>query len=293
MRKQQSKVLVPSREKQFIPQARANSSPTNQKTYNRETAVINQTAGRGAAGTLCFFEACKVKKSTVVHPGSSKCTKKLSHQEKSGQLPQVVRMKSTSPFPTDTSQGVPFLELEILFIYKSECTSVKDTLNLTGAKIGERLKAEAECNLAINVVPVPGTDSFEVQGRGEMQLGILIENMRREGFELSVSPPKVMYKTENGERLEPLEEVTIEVNEEHVGIVMEALSHRRGELIDMGPCAGSEGRSRLSLICPSRGLVGYRSVFSADTRGTGFYASCISKLWKTSWSSRECEERGI
>ncbi|GAB2274757.1 hypothetical protein Dimus_009530 [Dionaea muscipula] len=145
----------------------------------------------------------------------------------------------------------------------------KDGTHLTGGKIGERLAAEAETNLAINVIPGI-SESFEVQGRGELQLGILIENMRREGFELSVSPPKVMYQTKNNEKLEPLEEVTVEINEEHVGLVMEALSHRRAEVIDMGPVPGHVGRTRLSLTCPSRGLVGYRSVFNSDTRGTGF-----------------------
>ncbi|RDX68344.1 typA [Mucuna pruriens] len=145
----------------------------------------------------------------------------------------------------------------------------RDGTHLTGGRIGDRLMAEAETNLAINVLPGL-SESFEVQGRGELQLGILIENMRREGFELSVSPPKVMYKTENGQKLEPVEEVTIEVNDEHVGLVMEALSHRRAEVNDMGPVSGTVGRTRLSLTCPSRGLVGYRSVFSSDTRGTGF-----------------------
>ncbi|XP_014524423.1 uncharacterized protein LOC106780641 [Vigna radiata var. radiata] len=145
----------------------------------------------------------------------------------------------------------------------------RDGTHLTGGKIGDRLMAEAETNLAINVLPGL-SESFEVQGRGELQLGILIENMRREGFELSVSPPRVMYKTESGQKLEPVEEVTIEVNDEHVGSVMEALSHRRAEVTDMGPVPGTVGRTRLSLTCPSRGLVGYRSVFSSDTRGTGF-----------------------
>ncbi|GER26323.1 elongation factor family protein [Striga asiatica] len=145
----------------------------------------------------------------------------------------------------------------------------RDGTYLTGRQIGDRLMAEAERNLAINVLPSM-SESYEVQGRGELQLGILIENMRREKFELSVSPPKVMYKTEKGQKLEPIEEVTIEVNEEHVGLVMEALSHRRGEITDMGPVPGNIGRTRLCLTCPSRGLVGYRSVFNSDTRGTGF-----------------------
>ncbi|XP_072968028.1 uncharacterized protein [Typha angustifolia] len=146
----------------------------------------------------------------------------------------------------------------------------RDGTHLTGGKIGDRLTAESETNLAINVLPGPLSESYEVQGRGELQLGILIENMRREGFELSVSPPRVMYKTEGNEKLEPIEEVTIEVNDEHVGLVMEALSHRKAEVVDMGPVAGTTGRTRMSLTCPSRGLVGYRSVFSSDTRGTGF-----------------------
>ncbi|KAL8131395.1 uncharacterized protein LOC141711578 [Apium graveolens] len=145
----------------------------------------------------------------------------------------------------------------------------KDGTHLTGGKIGDRLMAEAETNLAINVIPGIG-ESYEVQGRGELQLGILIENMRREGFELSVSPPRVMYKTENNVRLEPIEEVTIEVDEENVGGVVEALSHRKGEVVDMSAVPGDVGRIRMSLTCPSRGLVGYRSVFSSSTRGTGF-----------------------
>ncbi|XP_043805477.1 50S ribosomal subunit assembly factor BipA isoform X3 [Manihot esculenta] len=173
----------------------------------------------------------------------------------------------------------------------------RDGSHLTGGKIGDRLMAEAETNLAINVIPGL-SESYEVQGRGELQLGILIENMRREGFELSVSPPKVMYKTVKGEKLEPIEEVIIEINEEHVGLIMEALSHRRAEVVDMGPVPGNIGRTRLSLTCPSRGLVGYRSVFSSDTRGTGFmhraflsinglwynHSTCINEF-RSSWNT--------
>ncbi|KAL5864776.1 hypothetical protein ACOSQ3_002290 [Xanthoceras sorbifolium] len=155
----------------------------------------------------------------------------------------------------------------------------RDGTHLTGGRIGDRLMAEAETNLAINVLPGLA-ETYEVQGRGELQLGILIENMRREGFELSVSPPKVMYKTEKGVKLEPIEEVTIEVNEEHVGLVLEALSHRRAEVMDMGPVAGNDGRSKITLTCPSRGLVGYRSVFSSDTRGTGFMHRAFLKYEK-------------
>ncbi|KNA26008.1 hypothetical protein SOVF_001230 [Spinacia oleracea] len=175
---------------------------------------------------------------------------------------------------TEVMTTLPTVELDpptisMTFGVNDSPLAGKDGTHLTGGKIGDRLMAEAETNLAINVIPTI-SESFEVQGRGELQLGILIENMRREGFELSVSPPKVMYKIENREKLEPLEEVTIEVNEEHVGLVMEALSHRRGEVVDMGPVPGHAGRTRLSMICPSRGSVGYRSVFFSVTRGTGF-----------------------
>ncbi|CAI9277228.1 unnamed protein product [Lactuca saligna] len=103
-----------------------------------------------------------------------------------------------------------------------------DGPQLTGGKIGDRLLAEAKTNLAIKTIPGLAK-SYEVRGRGELQFGILLENMRRENFELSVSPPRVMYKIEKGVKLEPIEEVTIKVNEEHVGMVMEALSHRRSK----------------------------------------------------------------
>ncbi|EXB54132.1 GTP-binding protein TypA/BipA-like protein [Morus notabilis] len=175
---------------------------------------------------------------------------------------------------TEVTTPLPTVELDpptisMTFGVNDSPLAGRDGSHLTGGKIGDRLMAEAETNLAINVIPGL-SESFEVQGRGELQLGILIENMRREGFELSVSPPKVMYKNENGEKLEPIEEVTIEINEEHVGLIMEALSHRRAEVTDMGPVPGNDGRTRLCLTCPSRGLVGYRSVFSSDTRGNGF-----------------------
>eukprot|EP00698_Gefionella_okellyi_P004972 TRINITY_DN14584_c0_g1_i1.p1 TRINITY_DN14584_c0_g1~~TRINITY_DN14584_c0_g1_i1.p1 ORF type:complete len:638 (-),score=160.51 TRINITY_DN14584_c0_g1_i1:11-1723(-) len=138
---------------------------------------------------------------------------------------------------------------------------------LTGSMIGDRLKAEADVNVAIQIVQAPGKDMFEVRGRGELQLGILIENMRREGFELSVSPPTVVYKTsETGQRLEPIEEVMIDVDAEYMGAVIEKMSLRKGELQDSKDIMG---KTRLRFLCPARGLIGYRSEFSTDTRGTG------------------------
>jgi GTP-binding protein len=134
--------------------------------------------------------------------------------------------------------------------------------------IRERLMREAELNVAIKVTDTPGGDAFEVAGRGELQMGVLIENMRREGFELSISRPRVLMRTENGQRLEPIEEVTIDVDDEYTGSVIEKITGpRKGELAEMKP-AGA-GKTRIIAYVPSRGLIGYHGEFLTDTRGTG------------------------
>ena len=133
--------------------------------------------------------------------------------------------------------------------------------------IRARLMREAESNVAIRVSDTPGGDAFEVAGRGELQMGVLIENMRREGFELSVSRPQVLFREENGQRLEPIEEVTIDVDDEYSGAVIEKLALRKGELAEMRP--GGVGKTRLIAHVPSRGLIGYHGEFLTDTRGTG------------------------
>ena len=134
--------------------------------------------------------------------------------------------------------------------------------------IRERLMKEAELNVAIKVSDTPGGDAFEVAGRGELQMGVLIENMRREGFELSISRPRVLFKEENGVRLEPIEEVTIDVDDEYTGAVVEKLTGpRKGDLVEMRP-AGA-GKTRIIAHVPSRGLIGYQGEFLTDTRGSG------------------------
>lgn len=134
--------------------------------------------------------------------------------------------------------------------------------------IRERLLREAEGNVAISISETGDKDAFEVAGRGELQLGVLIESMRREGFELSISRPRVIYREdENGKRLEPIEEVTIDVEDDLTGVVIEKLTRRKGELIDMR--SSGLGRSRIILHCPSRALIGYHGEFLTDTRGTG------------------------
>ena len=135
--------------------------------------------------------------------------------------------------------------------------------------IRDRLLKEAQSNVAIRVSETPDKDAYEVAGRGELQLGVLIESMRREGFEVSISRPRVVFQTdpETGERLEPIEDVMIDVDEEFTGIVIEKLSARRAELKDMGPSGA--GKTRLSLMSPSRSLIGYQGEFLTDTRGSG------------------------
>ena len=134
--------------------------------------------------------------------------------------------------------------------------------------IRDRLMKEAESNVAIKIKDTPSGDAFEVAGRGELQMGVLIENMRREGFELSISRPQVLMKEEDGQKLEPIEEVTIDVDEEYTGAVIEKITGpRKGDLLEMKP--SGVGKTRLIAHVPARGLIGYHGEFLTDTRGTG------------------------
>ncbi|OIQ32092.1 MAG: GTP-binding protein TypA [Alphaproteobacteria bacterium MedPE-SWcel] len=144
----------------------------------------------------------------------------------------------------------------------------RDGKKVQSRVIRDRLMKEAELNVAIQVTDTPGGEAFEVAGRGELQMGVLIENMRREGFELSISRPQVLFKEENGQRMEPVEEATIDVDDEYSGVVIEKLTgNRKGELVEMKP-AGA-GKTRIIAHVPSRGLIGYHGEFLTDTRGTG------------------------
>ena len=144
----------------------------------------------------------------------------------------------------------------------------KDGKKVQSRVIRDRLMKEAESNVAIKVTDTPGGDAFEVAGRGELQMGVLIENMRREGFELSISRPQVLFQEIDGVRHEPIEEVTIDVDDEYSGSVIEKITGvRKGEMTEMKP-AGA-GKTRIIAHVPSRGLIGYHGEFLTDTRGTG------------------------
>jgi GTP-binding protein len=140
---------------------------------------------------------------------------------------------------------------------------------VTSRMIVERLHREAEGNVAIRVRENDDKDAVEVAGRGELQLGVLIETMRREGYELAISRPRVLLKTDpaTGQRLEPIEEIQIDLDEGYAGIVVEKMAGRKAEMIDMRPSGG--GKLRLSFYGPTRGLIGYQGEFMTDTRGTG------------------------
>ncbi len=144
----------------------------------------------------------------------------------------------------------------------------RDGKKVQSRVIRDRLMKEAESNVAIKIADTPGGDAFEVAGRGELQMGVLIENMRREGFELSISRPQVLFQDIDGVRHEPIEEATIDVDDEYSGAVIEKITGvRKGELVEMKP-AGA-GKTRIIAHVPSRGLIGYHGEFLTDTRGTG------------------------
>jgi GTP-binding protein len=138
---------------------------------------------------------------------------------------------------------------------------------VTSTMIRERLLAEAEVNVAITFSESENRDAFEIGGRGELQLGVLIETMRREGFELTVSRPKVLFRMIDGQRHEPMEEIIIDVDADYASPVIDTLNQRKAEMVDMRN-AGS-GKTRLVFLAPSRGLIGYQGRFLTETRGTG------------------------
>ncbi len=157
--------------------------------------------------------------------------------------------------------------LSVTFAVNDSPLAGQEGDKVTSRMIRDRLMREAEGNVAIQVTET--TNGFDVAGRGELQIGVLIETMRREGYEMSISRPRVVFQTdpETGKRTEPIEEVVIDVDEDYSGVVVEKLSARRGELLEMRPSGG--GKQRLVFHCPARALIGYHGEFLTDTRGTG------------------------
>ncbi|MHA6723250.1 translational GTPase TypA [Sphingomonas sp. RS2018] len=166
--------------------------------------------------------------------------------------------------------------LSMRFAVNDSPMAGREGSKVTSRMIRDRLFREAESNVAIKVTEAADKDSFEVAGRGELQLGVLIETMRREGFELGISRPRVLFREdENGKKEEPYETVVIDVDEEHSGTVVEKMNLRKGEMTDMRPSGG--GKTRITFSAPSRGLIGYHGEFLSDTRGTGIMNRLFEK----------------
>ena len=166
--------------------------------------------------------------------------------------------------------------LSMRFAVNDSPMAGREGTKVTSRMIRDRLEREAESNVAIKVTESEDKDSFEVAGRGELQLGVIIETMRREGFELGISRPRVLYREdENGNRTEPYETVVIDVDDEHAGTVVEKMALRKGEMTDMRPSGG--GKTRITFSAPSRGLIGYHGEFLSDTRGTGIMNRLFEK----------------
>jgi len=199
-------------------------------------------------------------------------------QAEAGDIVAVAGFKTATVADTICDQAVEWAlpaqpvdppTLAMTFAVNDSPLAGREGDKVTTRMIRARLMREAEGNVAIRVRDTENADSYEVAGRGELQLGVLIETMRREGFELAVGRPRVLFQTdtETGQRLEPIEEVVIDVDDAYTGAVVEQISMRKGELQDMRPSGA--GKTRLVFYAPSRGLIGYHGEFLTDTRGTG------------------------
>ncbi|AFC71485.1 translational GTPase TypA [Rickettsia australis] len=175
-----------------------------------------------------------------------------------------------SPEVTEAIPSLPIdpPTLSMTFSVNDSPLAGSEGTKVTSSLIGARLMRELESNIALKVTEAAEKNAFQVAGRGELQLGILIETMRREGFELSISRPEVLFQTDGkGNEQEPMEEIQVDVDDDYVGVVVKSLALRKAEMTDMRPSGG--GKSRVTFIGPSRGLIGYHSQFLTETRGTG------------------------
>ena len=199
-------------------------------------------------------------------------------EAQAGDIIAIAGLKEATVADTiaDPEGGTPVMALPVDPPTLSMSFSINDSPfagddgdKVTSRLLAARLFREAEGNVAIQIEPTGDENVFEVKGRGELQLGVLIETLRREGFELSVSRPRVLYRDDpkTGAREEPIEEVVIDVDDPYVGPVVEAMGERKGEMTDMRPSGG--GKTRVTFLAPSRGLIGYHGQFLNDTRGTG------------------------
>ena len=215
----------------------------------------------GRLTKLLLFEGAERVPVEEVHAGDIICIAGLTKTSVSDTIcdPSVTEPIASTPIDPPT--------MSVTISVNTSPFTGREGKKVTSTMIRERLLAEAEVNVAITFAESEDKDSFEIGGRGELQLGVLIEQMRREGFELTVSRPKVVIKEENGEKLEPIEEVIIDVDEEYSSSVVDAMNKRKADMTDMR--SSGAGKTRITFLAPSRGLIGYQSRFLTQTRGTG------------------------
>jgi GTP-binding protein len=242
--------------------------------------------GRVETGTLKAGQTIKAMSRDGTLIENFRCTKILAFRgldqtaidlAEAGDIVSIAGMTKATVADTladqSVSEAIPAQPIDpptitVTFGINDSPLAGRDGKKVQSRVIRERLHKEAESNVAIKISDTPGGDAFEVAGRGELQMGVLIENMRREGFELSISRPQVLFQEIDGVRHEPIEEATIDVDDEYSGAVIEKITGvRKGELVEMRP-AGA-GKTRIIAHVPSRGLIGYHGEFLTDTRGTG------------------------
>jgi GTP-binding protein len=242
--------------------------------------------GRVESGSLKAGETIKAMSRDGSLIENFRCTKVLAFRglnqqpidrAEAGDIVSIAGMSKATVADTlcaqSVTQAIPAQPIDpptitVSFGINTSPLAGRDGKKVQSRVIRDRLLKEAESNVAIKVSDTPGGEAFEVAGRGELQMGVLIENMRREGFELSISRPQVLFRDEGGTRLEPIEEVTIDVDDEYSGAVIEKITGvRRGEMTEMKP--SGVGKTRIVAHVPSRGLIGYHGEFLTDTRGTG------------------------
>jgi GTP-binding protein len=243
--------------------------------------------GKVDSGTVSMNQTVKVMNlaGDVVETG--RITKILMHEGlnrvpvESASAGDIIALAGLQKaLPTDTladqsidkpmeTQPIDPPTLTMTFMVNDSPYAGQEGSKVTSRILRDRLFKEAECNVALKVSESESKDAFEVAGRGELQMGVLIETMRREGFELAVSQPRIIFRTdeETGERLEPIEEVYIDVDDDFTGVVVEKMNLRKGNMTEMRPSGG--GKTRIIFEVPSRGLIGYHGEFLTDTRGTG------------------------
>ena len=255
-------------------------------TLSADPFIGRILTGRVEAGTLKVGEQLKALSRTGERIEQFRVTKILAFRglsqqpietAQAGDIVTIAGMSKATVADTlcalDVDTAIPAQPIDpptitVTFGINDSPLAGRDGTKVQSRVIRDRLHKEAEVNVAIKIADTPGGEAFEVSGRGELQMGVLIENMRREGFELSISRPRVIFKEEDGVRMEPVEEVIVDFDDEYSGAVIDKLTgERKGDLVEMKPAG--VGKTRIIAHVPSRGLIGYHGQFLTDTRGTG------------------------